>query len=93
MFWRAREAGAKRQRPPLVVQELSPAQRSLVDLMHVQQFGRIENMPVRAGGPILNSDVKAVRVVRLGPRSGAAKVAHTDEFELNKSRTCHFIIV
>ena len=47
-------------------QDLSPEQRSLVDLMRVHQFGRIDNMAVRAGEPILNSDLKVVRVARLG---------------------------
>ena len=37
--------------------------------MHVKQFGRIENMSVCAGEP-LNSDVKVVRVARLGALPG-----------------------
>jgi hypothetical protein len=69
---------------PLLAQDLSPAQRSLVALMHVHQFGRIENLPVRAGEPSLNSDVKVVRVARLGGDSDAAKVTCTDEFELKR---------
>jgi hypothetical protein len=52
--------------------------------MHVHQFGRIENMSVRAGEPILNSDVKVVRVARLGGTSDATKVTRTDEFELKR---------
>jgi hypothetical protein len=67
-----------------MAQDLSPAQRSLVELIHVHQFGRIENMPVRAGKPILNSDVKVVRAARLGGGSAAAKVIRTDEFELKR---------
>jgi len=62
---------------------LSPGQRSLVDLMHVHQFGRIENMRVRAGEPILNSDLKVVRVARLGGGSDPATDT-TDAFELKK---------
>src|ERR1700722_16005118 len=62
--------------------DLSPQQRSLVDLMHLHQFGRIENMPVRAGEPILNSDVKVVRVARLGSGTDGAKVRRSDDFEL-----------
>ena len=64
-------------------EDLSPVQRSLVDLMHVHQFGRIENMPVRAGEPIFNSDVKVVRVARFGSGTDGAKVTRT-EFELKK---------
>jgi hypothetical protein len=33
-----------------------PGQRSLMELMRAHQFGRTENMAVRAGEPILNSD-------------------------------------
>jgi hypothetical protein len=69
---------------PMMAQHLSPAQRSLVDLMHVHQFGRIENMLVRAGEPILTSDVKVVRVARLGGTSDAARITSTVEFELKR---------
>ena len=41
-------------------------------------------MPVRAGEPILNSEVKVVRVARLGGGNDAAKVTRTDEFELKR---------
>jgi hypothetical protein len=52
--------------------------------MHMHQFGRIENMPVRAGAPVLNSDVMVVRVARLGGGSDAAKVTCTDDFDLKR---------
>ena len=52
--------------------------------MHEHQFGRIENMPVRASEPIITSDLKVVRVARLGGCSDAAKVTSTDEFELKR---------
>jgi len=65
-------------------QDLSPGQRSLVDLMHLHQFGRIENMSVRDGQPILDSTVNVVRVVRLaGNGHGTTSVAG-DEFELKR---------
>ena len=66
-----------------MAQDLSPAQRWLVDLMHLHQFGRIENMAVRGGEPILNNDVKVVRVARLGSGTDGAKVTRT-EFESKK---------
>jgi hypothetical protein len=52
--------------------------------MHVQQFGRIENMSVRAGEPILNSDVKVVRVTRLGGESASTRPPNNDKFELKR---------
>ena len=69
---------------PLIAQHLSPAQRSLVDLFHLHQFGRIENMPVRSGEPILNSDVKVVRVARLGGESDPLKLTNAEDFELKR---------
>ena len=67
-----------------MAQDLSPAQRWLVYLMHLHQFGRIENMLVRGGEPILNGDMVVVRVARFGGGTDAAKVTRTDEFELKR---------
>src|SRR3984893_13825816 len=69
---------------PLRAQDLSPGQRSLVELMHLHQFGRIENMPVRGGQPILDRDVKVVRVARLGGESDPLKLTNAEEFELKR---------
>ncbi len=71
-------------RPPLRTRDLSAQQRSLVDLMREHQFGRIENMQVRAGQPILNRDVKVVRLMRLSGESSAKNVPRGDEFELKR---------
>jgi hypothetical protein len=62
---------------------LSPEQRSLVDLMHVHQFGRIENMRVLAGQPILDHDVRVVSVARLGGENATNQVA-SEEYELKR---------
>ena len=67
-----------------MAQHLSPAQRSLVDLMHVHQFGRIENMPVRDGQPVLDCNMKVVRVARLGSEHDRMKAVAGNEFELKK---------
>ena len=72
-------------RPPLRTQDLSPKQRTLVDLMSEHQFGRIENIAVRAGEPILGRSVKVVRVIRLGGESGGTRVPLTNEFELKQA--------
>jgi len=55
-----------------------------VDLMREHQFGRIENMSVRAGQPILDQELKVVRVARLGGERGP-NVPGGDEFELKQS--------
>jgi hypothetical protein len=53
-----------------------------VELMHEHQFGRIENMSVRDGQPILDSSVNVVRIARLGGESNRTTVTLTYEFEL-----------
>jgi len=68
-------------RAPPMAQDLSPGRRTLVELMYEHQFGRIENMPIREGQPILDSNLKVVRVARFGCRD-AAKVSRFDDFEL-----------
>jgi hypothetical protein len=62
--------------------DLSPGQRSLVDLMQVHQFGRIENMQVRDGLPVLNQETMVVRITRLGGEGGRTHVTYGDNFEL-----------
>ena len=52
--------------------------------MHVHQFGRIQNMPVRDGQPILDSTVNVVRVARLGSESDGMNSMANDEFELKR---------
>jgi len=64
--------------------ELNAAQDLLVQIMREHQFGRIENLPVRAGQPIIEPYVRVVRIARLGSKSGMTKTSRTDEFELKK---------
>src|SRR5260370_36314608 len=70
-------------RAPLRTQDLSPGQRSLVELMHEHQFGRVENMRVLGGQPILDDDVRVVQVARLGGEHSTKEVA--SEYELKRS--------
>jgi hypothetical protein len=65
--------------------ELSAQQRSLLEIMREHQFGRVENMPVRAGQPVLDRDLKVVRVASLGGESGGMKLPACNEFELKPS--------
>jgi hypothetical protein len=68
-----------------MAQDLSREQRSPVDLMHVHQFGRIENMHVRGGQPILGSNVRVVRIARFGSGNHRTTSVASDEFELKRS--------
>jgi hypothetical protein len=56
----------------------------LVKLMREHQFGRIENMNVRSGQPILDQNAKVVRIARLVGQGGMADVAKPEEFELKQ---------
>lgn len=53
--------------------------------MRVHQFGRIENMSIRAGQPVIDQDLKVVRVACLGGESGRMKLPGSDEFELKRA--------
>jgi hypothetical protein len=68
---------------------LSPEQSSLLEIMRVHQFGRIENMSIRAGQPVLDH-LKVVRVACLGGKSGGTKLPSTDDFELKRA-VCNLI--
>ena len=37
--------------------ELSAPQRSLLEIMREHQFGRVENMSIRAGQPVVDRDL------------------------------------
>jgi hypothetical protein len=56
---------------------------SLVELMHTHQFGRIENMRVLDGQPILDDHVRVVQVARLGGENSTKEVASA--YELKRS--------
>lgn len=49
--------------------ELGSTERWLIAVMQQNQFGRIENLRVRGGTPVIDSDVRVVRVSRLGAGS------------------------
>jgi len=63
--------------------DLSAQQRSLLEMMRMHQFGRVENMRVRAGQPILDHDVRVVSVARLGGENTTNQVA-SEEYELKR---------
>jgi hypothetical protein len=50
--------------------------------MREHQYGRVENMSIRAGQPVLDQDFKVVRVACLG---GGTKPPAGDEFELKRA--------
>jgi hypothetical protein len=48
------------------ISTLSAQRRRLVQLMRTLRFGRIENLIVRDGEPVLTAEVRVVRVAKLG---------------------------
>jgi len=53
--------------------------------MSEYQFGRIENLPVRCGQPVLDPSIKIVRVARLGGQSREAEIPVSEDFELKQA--------
>ena len=64
--------------------DITAAQVCLLRIIRECQFGRIENLPVRDGQPVFNSDVKVVRAARLGGDGPGTKLVAGDEFELKR---------
>ena len=64
--------------------DLTAAQRRLLQIMREHRFGRVENMRVQAGQPVLDASLKIVRVVRLGAEGSPTHFPIGDEFELKQ---------
>jgi hypothetical protein len=52
--------------------------------MRTHRFGRIDIMSIRGGQPVLDHDLKIVRVACLGGESRSMKLPCGDEFELKR---------
>lgn len=65
--------------------DLTADQLRLVLIMRDYQFGRVENMSVREGQPVLDHDVKIVRVARLTGDAGTTDSIGAGEFELKRA--------
>ncbi|MBN2291559.1 MAG: hypothetical protein JXM70_03980 [Pirellulales bacterium] len=56
--------------------------RRLVELMQEINFGRIENMAIRNGQPVLSPPPRIVREVKFGAENGPRPEASIEEFVL-----------
>jgi len=70
---------------PTTKSSLSPAQRQLVELMQQINFGRIEDLQVRAGEPVFSPAPRVVRKLKVGGDNGPRPESAYDDFLL-KSR-------
>ncbi len=72
--------GARKTVGPPRTCDLSPACRSLLELIRRLGFGRIEALAVRGGEPVLDPPprvIRAIRLAQLGPtRPATAAVGH-----------------
>lgn len=64
--------------------DLTAAQRSLFHIMRDYQFGRIENMHVAAGQPVLDHGVRLVRITRLDRDVSRPDALDGDDFQLKQ---------
>lgn len=64
---------------------LTAAQRTLLLIMREHRFGRIENLVIRSGQPVLERATRLVRVARLGNKGDGSATPITDEFEVKQA--------
>jgi len=62
--------------------QLSEHQESLVEIMQSLNFGRIEDLPVHAGQPVLAPPPRVIREVKFGGDNGPRLEVANDDFEL-----------
>ena len=63
---------------------LSPQKRRLIELMQDINFGRITNIPVRAGEPELTPDMVIEREIKLGGQIGPRPERDQADFTLKQ---------
>lgn len=63
---------------------LSPANKHLLGLMQSLNFGRLENVAVRDGEPIVTSETRAVRDTKFGNETGPRAEKYLRDFMLKK---------
>jgi hypothetical protein len=67
---------------PFCKSELPEGSRRLVELMQQLNFGRIENLSVRDGQPLLEPPPRVVREIKIGGDNGPRPEALRDDFPL-----------
>jgi hypothetical protein len=66
------------------IRDLTEAQCRLVEIMAKCQFGRVENLTVHSGQPVLAEGVRVVRVARLGAKNGGLP-GSAEDYELKQA--------
>ena len=68
----------------LTKSSLSIPQKRLIETMQEMNFGRIENLAIRGGEPILSPAPRVVKDVKLGSDNGARPELQCDDFALKR---------
>ena len=68
----------------LTKSSLSTSQKRLLEAMQKMNFGRIENLSIRGGEPVLNPAPRVVKDVKLGADNGARPELESDDFALKR---------
>jgi hypothetical protein len=69
---------------PRTPRDLTVAQRSVYHIMREYQFGRIENMRVCAGQPLIDRGTRLVRIARLDRDGRQVDIPTGDDFPLKQ---------
>lgn len=64
--------------------ELPEPRQRLVELMQTINFGRIEDLPVRAGNPVLDPPPRVVREIKIGGDNGSRPERDAGNFLLKE---------
>ena len=73
-----------KEKAVLTKSSLSTSQKRLLEAMQKMNFGRIENLSIRGGEPVLNPAPRVVKDVKLGADNGARPELESDDFALKR---------
>ena len=67
---------------PIKKASLSPGRRRLVEMMQQLNFGRIEDLEIRAGEPLFNPAPRVVQDIKIGAENGPRPESGIPDFLL-----------
>jgi hypothetical protein len=68
----------------LTKSSLSTPQKRLLETMQKMNFGRIENLSIRSGEPVLSPAPRVVKDVKLGAENGSRAELQSGDFALKR---------
>ena len=61
---------------------LAPQEQRLLEVMQAVNFGRIDNIEIKGGRPVVNADWKMIRTIRIGRENGPRPELEKKDFVL-----------